>query len=75
MSLQTWMYISVPLIIYLLERSLRTGRSEHYSAKIIKVSNLPGDVFTIIMAKPNGFKYRSGQYIFLQCPSISPFEW
>ncbi|XP_023758051.1 respiratory burst oxidase homolog protein E [Lactuca sativa] len=71
----TWMYISVPLIIYLLERSLRTGRSEHYSAKIIKVSNLPGDVFTIIMAKPNGFKYRSGQYIFLQCPSISPFEW
>ncbi|KAF5815431.1 putative NAD(P)H oxidase (H(2)O(2)-forming) [Helianthus annuus] len=26
------------------------------------------------MSKPSGFKYRSGQYIFLQCPSISPFE-
>ncbi|KVI12225.1 Ferric reductase, NAD binding [Cynara cardunculus var. scolymus] len=24
------------------------------------VSNLPGDVFSIIMSKPNGFKYRSG---------------
>ncbi|KAJ0915519.1 putative NAD(P)H oxidase (H(2)O(2)-forming) [Helianthus annuus] len=71
----TWMYISVPILIYAAERSLRTGRSEHYSAKIIKVSNLPGDVFSIIMSKPNGFKYRSGQYIFLQCPSISPFEW
>ncbi|GJX01231.1 respiratory burst oxidase homolog protein E [Tanacetum coccineum] len=71
----TWMYISIPLLIYVAERSLRTGRSEHYSAKIIKVSILPGDVFSIIMSKPNGFKYRSGQYIFLQCPSISPFEW
>lgn len=27
------------------------------------------------MSKPNGFKYKSGQYIFLQCPKISPFEW
>ncbi|KAI7748341.1 hypothetical protein M8C21_027989 [Ambrosia artemisiifolia] len=71
----TWMYISVPILIYAAERSLRTGRSEHYSPKIIKVCNLPGDVFSIKMSKPNGFKYKSGQYIFLQCPSISPFEW
>ncbi|KAK3001923.1 hypothetical protein RJ639_021162 [Escallonia herrerae] len=39
------------------------------------VSVLPGDVFSIIMSKPNGFRYKSGQYIFLQCPTISPFEW
>ncbi|KAK9055567.1 hypothetical protein SSX86_026651 [Deinandra increscens subsp. villosa] len=71
----TWMYISVPILIYAAERSLRTGRSEQYSPKIIKVSSLPGNVFSIMMSKPNGFKYRSGQYIFLQCPSISPFEW
>ncbi|KAK9075933.1 hypothetical protein SSX86_004263 [Deinandra increscens subsp. villosa] len=71
----TWMYISVPILIYAAERSLRTGRSEHYSPKIITFSSLPGDVFSIIMSKPNGFKYRSGQYIFLKCPSISPFEW
>ncbi|KAM0072729.1 putative NAD(P)H oxidase (H(2)O(2)-forming) [Helianthus debilis subsp. tardiflorus] len=71
----TWMYISVPILIYAAERSLRTGRSEHYSPKIMKVSILPGDVFSIIMSKPSGFRYRSGQYIFLQCPSISPFEW
>jgi respiratory burst oxidase len=30
---------------------------------------------TITMSKPYGFRYRSGQYIFLQCPTISPFEW
>ncbi|GJN16058.1 hypothetical protein PR202_gb03008 [Eleusine coracana subsp. coracana] len=36
---------------------------------------LPGNVLTITMSKPYGFRYRSGQYIFLQCPIISPFEW
>ncbi|KAL2503340.1 Riboflavin synthase-like superfamily protein [Forsythia ovata] len=71
----TWMYISIPLFLYVAERSLRTCRSEHYAVKILKVSVLPGGVFSLIMAKPNGFKYRSGQYMFLQCPKISPFEW
>ncbi|GMY36510.1 respiratory burst oxidase homolog protein E-like isoform X1 [Fagus crenata] len=70
-----WMYISVPLLLYIAERSVRTCRSEHYSVKILKVSVLPGNVFSLIMSKPQGFKCESGQYIFLQCPTISPFEW
>ncbi|KAJ0237534.1 Respiratory burst oxidase protein E [Hirschfeldia incana] len=71
----TWMYISVPLLLYAAERSIRTCRSNHYPVKILKVSMLPGEVLSIIMSKPPGFKYKSGQYIFLQCPTISRFEW
>ncbi|KAL6222095.1 hypothetical protein ACLB2K_005487 [Fragaria x ananassa] len=71
----TWMYISVPFLLYVVERSIRTCRSKHYAVKILKASNLPGNVISLIMSKPPGFKYRSGQYIFLQCPAISPFEW
>ncbi|CAN4110014.1 unnamed protein product [Withania somnifera] len=71
----TWMYISMPLLLYVAERSLRTCRSEQYAAKILKVSVLPGDVFSLTMSRPNSFKYKSGQYIFLQCPTISSFEW
>ncbi|XP_073220931.1 respiratory burst oxidase homolog protein E isoform X2 [Cicer arietinum] len=71
----TWMYISVPLLLYIAERTLRTRRSHHYAVKVLKVSVLPGNVFSLIMSKPTGFKYKSGQYIFLQCPKISPFEW
>ncbi|ESQ34879.1 hypothetical protein EUTSA_v10006725mg [Eutrema salsugineum] len=71
----TWMYISVPLVLYVAERSLRACRSKYYSVKILKVSMLPGEVLSLIMSKPPGFKYKSGQYIFLQCPTISRFEW
>ncbi|XP_048228103.1 respiratory burst oxidase homolog protein E isoform X2 [Ricinus communis] len=71
----TWLYISAPLLLYVAERSVRTCRSEHYSVKILKVSVLPGNVFCLTMSKPQGFKYKSGQYIFLQCPAISSFEW
>ncbi|KAJ1268713.1 hypothetical protein BS78_07G156100 [Paspalum vaginatum] len=71
----TWMYISVPLVLYVGERTLRAFRSKAYAVKILKVCLLPGNVLTITMSKPYGFRYRSGQYIFLQCPTISPFEW
>ncbi|KAH9804793.1 Respiratory burst oxidase [Citrus sinensis] len=71
----TWMYISAPLLLYVAERNLRTRRSGHFSAKDLKVAVLPGNVLSIVMSKPNGFRYRSGQYIFLHCPTISSFEW
>ncbi|KAG0491738.1 hypothetical protein HPP92_005136 [Vanilla planifolia] len=71
----TWMYIFIPLILYTSERILRTFRSKAFSVKILKVSLLPGNVLTLMMSKPNGFRYKSGQYIFLKCPAISPFEW
>ncbi|KAJ0981079.1 hypothetical protein J5N97_009334 [Dioscorea zingiberensis] len=71
----TWMYIAAPLLLYIGERTLRAFRSKAYSVKILKVALLPGSVLTIIMSKPQGFRYKSGQYIFLQCPTISSFEW
>ncbi|KAL5231457.1 hypothetical protein ABZP36_030233 [Zizania latifolia] len=71
----TWMYIAAPLVLYVGERILRAFRSKAYAVKILKVCLLPGNVLTITMSKPYGFRYRSGQYMFLQCPTISPFEW
>jgi len=35
----------------------------------------PGDVLALHVSKPEGFRYKSGQYIFVKCASVSPFEW
>jgi len=35
----------------------------------------PGNVVVLRMSKPTSFDYKSGQYVFVQCPSVSKFEW
>eukprot|EP01018_Ginkgo_biloba_P025161 Gb_40122 [translate_table: standard] len=71
----TWMYISIPLVLYSGERILRVFRARQYKVNTLKASIYPGNVLALYMSKPLGFKYHSGMYLFLQCPSISSFEW
>ncbi|OVA02147.1 Cytochrome b245 [Macleaya cordata] len=71
----TWMYIAVPVLLYAGERIVRATRSGYDRVKIVKATTYPGKLLSLKLSKPAGFTYRSGMYIFLQCPEISPFEW
>ncbi|AEE34186.1 unnamed protein product [Arabidopsis thaliana] len=71
----TWMYLAVPVLLYGGERTLRYFRSGSYSVRLLKVAIYPGNVLTLQMSKPTQFRYKSGQYMFVQCPAVSPFEW
>ncbi|KAJ1408250.1 Riboflavin synthase-like beta-barrel, partial [Sesbania bispinosa] len=71
----TWMYLAVPVLLYASERILRLFRSGLYTVHLIKVAIYPGNVLTLQMSKPPQFRYKSGQYMFVQCPAVSPFEW
>lgn len=71
----TWMYLAVPVLLYAGERTLRFFRSGFYSVHLVKVAIYLGNVLTLQMSKPPQFKYKSGQYMFVQCPAVSPFEW
>eukprot|EP01018_Ginkgo_biloba_P014136 Gb_36903 [translate_table: standard] len=71
----TWMYLAVPVMLYGGERTLRALRASRYKVKILKATTYPGHVLSLHMTKPDGFHYKSGMYIFIQCPEISPFEW
>ncbi|KAL7222471.1 hypothetical protein ACSBR1_024212 [Camellia fascicularis] len=70
-----WMYLAVPIILYACERLIRLFRSSIKPVKILKVAVYPGNVLAIHMSKPQGFKYKSGQYMFVNCAAVSPFEW
>ncbi|KAJ0986302.1 hypothetical protein J5N97_004658 [Dioscorea zingiberensis] len=52
----TWMYLSVPVLLYAGERTLRAFRSGYYSVRILKVAIYPGNVLTLHMSKPPGNK-------------------
>ncbi|KAJ1265610.1 hypothetical protein BS78_08G089600 [Paspalum vaginatum] len=72
----TWMYLAVPLLLYAGERLLRALRSHGLTTvRIEKVAVYPGNVIAIHMSKPHGFSYKSGQYIYVNCGEVSPFEW
>ncbi|KAD6795092.1 hypothetical protein E3N88_05988 [Mikania micrantha] len=71
----TWMYLAFPVLLYAGERTLRFFRSGSYTVRILKVAIYPGKVLTLQMTKPPQFRYKSGQYMFVQCPIVSPFEW
>uniref|UniRef100_A0A6N2JX03 Uncharacterized protein n=1 Tax=Salix viminalis TaxID=40686 RepID=A0A6N2JX03_SALVM len=71
----TWMYLAVPVILYACERLIRAFRSSIRAVKILKVAIYPGNVLALHMSKPQGFKYKSGQYMFVNCAAVSPFEW
>ncbi|KAJ6946171.1 respiratory burst oxidase [Populus alba x Populus x berolinensis] len=71
----TWMYLSVPVLLYAGERALRFFRSGFYTVRLLKVAIYPGNVLTLQMSKPPQFRYKSGQYMFVQCPAVSLFEW
>jgi respiratory burst oxidase len=40
-----------------------------------QVAVYPGNVLALHMSKPQGFRYTSGQYIFVNCSAVSPFQW
>ncbi|KAM3410927.1 hypothetical protein ACQJBY_002879 [Aegilops geniculata] len=73
----TWMYLAVPMIVYACERLTRTLRSRVRAVHKVKavVHPDPAALLSLHLSKPEGFRYKSGQYIFVKCPNVSSFEW
>eukprot|EP01101_Sappina_pedata_P005913 TRINITY_DN2819_c0_g1_i1.p1 TRINITY_DN2819_c0_g1~~TRINITY_DN2819_c0_g1_i1.p1 ORF type:complete len:604 (+),score=186.99 TRINITY_DN2819_c0_g1_i1:236-1813(+) len=68
-----WAWLLIPAILYIVERLLREYRGKQ-TAMVLRVKTHPSDVIEIHIKK-NKFKYSAGQYVYLNCPSISPYEW
>lgn len=69
-----WIFGAVPVGLYTLERLLRFIRANR-PTRISRVIAHPSDVVEIRFEKRPKFSYKTGQYLFLQCPAVSSFEW
>ncbi|XP_072126674.1 NADPH oxidase 1 [Mobula birostris] len=69
----TWKWVLAPMILYVCERLIRLYRSQQ-RVVITKIIVHPSKVLQLQMQK-KGFKMEVGQYIFINCPSISQLEW
>ncbi|OXB66562.1 hypothetical protein ASZ78_010841 [Callipepla squamata] len=68
-----WKWVVSPVVLYICERIVRFWRFQQ-EVVITKVVTHSSGVLELHMKK-HGFKMEAGQYIFLQCSSISPLEW
>ncbi|XP_062511331.1 uncharacterized protein LOC134187231 [Corticium candelabrum] len=70
---QTWKWVVVPLVLYLIERLVRFFRARQ-EVVVTKVVSHPSKVLEIQL-KRKGFHSEAGQYVFIQVPEIRLFEW
>ena len=69
-----WMYFIGPGVLYFLERAYREISSRKLRTRVVTVTNHPSDVVEIHMRKKL-FRYKPGQYLFLNSPYLSRWEW
>jgi len=68
-----WAWVLPASIIYLVERVIRLVRG--YQATLLHLAIAhPSNVIELQMQKAK-FKFKSGQYLFLNCPYIARHEW
>ena len=68
-----WIWFIIPGVTYTLERIFREYRAKK-PCTVLQVTHHPSDVVELRMGK-KGFKYKSGQYLYLNAPYLSVYEW
>jgi len=69
----TWRFVIVGYYLYLIERLFREYRARE-KTYISKVVCHPADTIEIQFKKPS-FNYIPGQYLFMNVPEVSPYQW
>lgn len=65
----------LPVVLYLIERYLQTKRGNHPFV-VTKVEWIPPVMaLQIRPINKEHFQFKEGQYLYLNCPAISPSEW
>ncbi|KAH7038751.1 FAD-binding domain-containing protein [Linnemannia elongata] len=79
----SYKFVLGSLFFYILERTVREFRARLPATSISKIVLHPSKVLEVQIKKTNSrqgddssfFRAKAGQYIFLNCPDISAFEW
>jgi NADPH oxidase 5 len=69
-----WMWASVPIAGYLIERILRLGRRASRT-EVVGGHPLASGVTHLEIRRPAGWEHRAGDYLFLRIPELASHEW
>jgi predicted ferric reductase len=69
-----WMWAGVPLAIFAVDRLLRLFRSVPRT-EVYGCEPLASGVTKLTLERPEGFRYRAGDYLYLKLPTLARYEW
>ena len=70
---QFWGWFLIPGMAYCMERLIRVVRGD-FTTEVAAIIQHPSSVIELQLRKPST-SIVAGQYIFVCCPSIAPYEW
>ncbi|XP_053387037.1 NADPH oxidase 5-like isoform X3 [Mercenaria mercenaria] len=73
-----WKWFIVPGVIFILEKICRSKfikMARFGDTYIEEVNLLPSGVTHLVITRPSNFRYKPGDYIFIQIPEIATHEW
>lgn len=72
---QSWWFLLAPFVVFVVEKvaslSVFGGQGEMYVKEVL----IWDKAIELIISKPNNFKYKAGDYLFIKISQISNFEW
>ncbi|KAF9016911.1 hypothetical protein BGZ52_005513, partial [Haplosporangium bisporale] len=70
---RSYRFLAIGYILYVIERCIRAYRAR-LETRLVKAIQHPAGVIELQIQKPS-FKYKPGQYLFINVPDISEYQW
>ncbi|KAM9224191.1 NADPH oxidase 5-like [Leptosomus discolor] len=70
-----WKWFAVPGCLFALEKGLGLARRRAGGLRIVEVNLLPSKVTHLVIERPQFFRYKPGDYVYLNIPAIATYEW
>uniref|UniRef100_A0A8B9IKK6 NADPH oxidase 5 n=1 Tax=Anser cygnoides TaxID=8845 RepID=A0A8B9IKK6_ANSCY len=70
-----WKWFVVPGGLFVLEKAVGLATSRAVGLRIVEVNLLPSKVTHLVVQRPRSFRFRPGDYVYLNVPAIAAYEW
>ncbi|XP_040425437.1 NADPH oxidase 5 [Cygnus olor] len=70
-----WKWFVVPGGLFVLEKAVGLAASRATGLRIVEVNLLPSKVTHLVVQRPRSFRFRPGDYVYLNVPAIAAYEW
>ncbi|NXX20041.1 NOX5 oxidase, partial [Podargus strigoides] len=70
-----WKWFAVPGCLFALEKAVGVAGRRAGGLRIVEVNLLPSKVTHLVIQRPQFFRYKPGDYVYLNIPAIATYEW